>query len=549
MEEVLSKTKTRADSVALVNKDQRRPFARLAPRQCSTLVNSRNEHANTYVEGTNSQTRELEINCLKTYEEITELCSWPNLKKDVESVVCSIDNKINELIGFLNDFRTGLRANMLRNIKTPLTESDYQRFEQLKVDITTLTPQLSLGKFKDKQFGPQFDNYLQKIKEFNSFATKAKRKYNEQLNAVREIQRKIDTLVANARFSFDIFSAVTQSDHQPSLEAIDERDDALFWNPETLEVTKTVNIELSSILKGACFIAEEKMLALGGMTEIALFEWPTLNHIHTSLLCHQQQIIRLIYSSVLKKLVSCSSDRTVKLWNLNERTLEVYKEYQHPGAVYAVEVMEESQKIIVTGEFSSIYIWNLLDDSNKVIQENFRAPIFAIKYINYSKSLAVANSNDGSIWIYSLIDLTCRAKLAGHTRGKAIWSLDYHPQKDLLYSAGSDGIVSIWAGQNAKNFALKRKLTHKQQNLTEICTACAEEKIIALSCDESESSLLVSSGKNENPTVVIDFPNLAASVMLHDPQRKELILAANGFDGTCTLFVIRQKEGMSTQKL
>ena len=53
----------------------------------------------------------------------------------------------------------------------------------------------------------------------------------------------------------------------------------------------------------------------------------------------------------------------------------------------------------------------------------------------------------GRFWIYNLVDLSCRAKLAGHSREKAIWSLDYYPQKDLLYSAGSDGIVSVWEGE------------------------------------------------------------------------------------------------------
>ena len=53
-------------------------------------------------------------------------------------------------------------------------------------------------------------------------------------------------------------------------------------------------------------------------------------------------------------------DKTVKLWNLNEKSLELYKKYEHPGAVYAVEghgrVAEDHRG---WEKFSSIYIWSL----------------------------------------------------------------------------------------------------------------------------------------------------------------------------------------------
>ena len=536
--------KPRSESTSEAEREQKRGFDRIggSGTKRAFLAEMRLEHSNTYAEGVATQPRELEISCLREYEEIIELCSSRKLKKDVEKVIESVDAELEDLIKCLNTFRTNLRANWVEQVQQPLTESELQRYEQLKSDISVLAPELSLIEFKDKKFSAKFDNYLHNIKEFNAFSAKAKHRYQQQIDSIRGVQSKISTLVSSSKMAFDMFTQSYQEDRKTPDNDRYDHDVSLFTFPERLEVTKRVDVELSNVLKGACFIPEDNLLALGGTTEIALFEWPSLAHVHTSQLCHEKQIIRLVYSRLLKKLISCSADNTVKLWNLNGKSLNRYKKYEHPGAVYAVEIMEESQKIIVAGQFPVIYIWNLFDDSYRLIEENFRAPIFAIKYINYSKSLAVANSQDGSIWIYSLVDLQCKYKLSGHSQEKPIWFLDYYPKEDLLYSAGSDGIVNVWSGKNAKNFALKKKISLGQSNLTEICSACSNEKVIALSSDENESSLVVSDGKAGKPTIVVDFPNLTTSIMLHDPKRKELLVAANGFDGICSLFVIAQKK-------
>lgn len=488
-----------------------------------------------------SRSRDLERECLQEYQHVMDLCSKANLQKDVKNIAASIDAKIDEFIAFLNDFRAKFIANLEASSKLPLSDSDVKRFGQLKSDISTLAPELSCEKFKDKKFGQRFDNYLEIIKEFKGISAKAKSTYQRQLEAMREKERKIEALISSSHIGFDSLNILGKEDDKKSLNSLDDDTNYCFSAPENLEVTKKDNIQFSSIWKGACFIEEENMLALGGLTEISLYQWPSLTHIYTSLLCHQKGINRLIYSTTLKKLISCSSDMTVKLWNVRDKHLQIHKKYDNPGTVYAIEVMEESQKVLAAGDFSSIYIWNLLDDSSQVIQCNFGAPILAMKLMEPSQRLAVANSYDGCIWIYSMRDLKLQCKLEAHCKEKPIWFVDYFPQKDLLYSAGSDGVINVWSGQHGKTFQLKRRITKKGYNITELCTSCADGKIIGLSSTENESYISIWDKSSDDPINVIDFPNFSAAMMIYDNHRKELLVAANAFDGLCTIIQLTEK--------
>ena len=73
------------------------------------------------------------------------------------------------------------------------------------------------------------------------------------MDSVVDTQKKIEMMIANAQFSIDIVSPMNREDKKGSfgtIATIEELEDELFLNPENLEVTKQVNIELSSIMKG-----------------------------------------------------------------------------------------------------------------------------------------------------------------------------------------------------------------------------------------------------------------------------------------------------------
>ena len=294
----------------------------------------------------------------------------------------------------------------------------------------------------------------------------------------------------SCQLSFEGLAAPALQDSMRSNEEMPEGD---FWimQPENLEVQKKVEIPLSGLWKGAALIPEEGLIALGGLTEIALYKWPELTHVHTDLLSHEKSIMRLTYNPLLKKLISCSSDGTVKLWKVLKSKLNLWKTYEHPGPVFSVEVLEDKQSIAVAGEFPSIYLWDMLHDTTEIIHCNFGTPIFCMKYIQEADQLAVTNSYEGAIYIYNMLDNSCQYKIENaHAKEKPIWFLAYYEPKRLLYSAGSDGVINVWQEQST-GYKFKRKIRNTKNNVVDLFINCPNGKLVTLAMSEKESQVSV----------------------------------------------------------
>ncbi|XP_019386797.1 PREDICTED: cilia- and flagella-associated protein 57 isoform X1 [Crocodylus porosus] len=142
---------------------------------------------------------------------------------------------------------------------------------------------------------------------------------------------------------------------------------------------------------------------------------------------------------IRKPLVAtCSLDRSVRIWNYEANTLELYKEYQEEA--YAVS-LHPTGLYIVVGFSDKLRLMNLLIDDIRTFKEFTVRGCRECVFSNGGHLFAAVNGN--VIHIYSTTSFENINNLKGHN-GKVrsvIWSAD----DNKLISCGTDGAVYEWS--------------------------------------------------------------------------------------------------------
>ncbi|XP_039179192.1 cilia- and flagella-associated protein 57 isoform X3 [Crotalus tigris] len=147
---------------------------------------------------------------------------------------------------------------------------------------------------------------------------------------------------------------------------------------------------------------------------------------------------------IRKPLVAtCSLDKSVRIWNYETNTLDLYKEYQeeayalafHPGGLY-----------VLVGFADKLRLMNLLIDDIRTFKDFTVRGCRECTFSTGGHLFAAVNGN--VIHIYSAISFDNVINLKGHN-GKVrsvVWSMDDYK----LVSCGTDGAVYEWNLQNGK---------------------------------------------------------------------------------------------------
>lgn len=151
-------------------------------------------------------------------------------------------------------------------------------------------------------------------------------------------------------------------------------------------------------------------------------------------------------------IVTGSKDNNVRLWDCENKTcIGVGK--GHMGAVGAVAFSKKQGNFFVSGSSDrTLKLWNMdgVSGNNKEIITLEAKTVVAAhdKDINSlavapSDSLACSGSQDHTARIWRLPDLVLVVTLKGHKRG--IWSVEFSPVDQCVITASGDKRIKIWA--------------------------------------------------------------------------------------------------------
>lgn len=169
---------------------------------------------------------------------------------------------------------------------------------------------------------------------------------------------------------------------------------------------------------------------------------------------HQGNIVTFRFSDDGELITAGKDDGVVRFWNVDPSIPPKYLQLKkHKGPIYSVRFSPDAQKIATASDDGTVKMWTLSGDSLNLKEETtiigesgikFRS----VRFNNDGKLLAVA-ANGSKVrfsWLNSSPWQTFE------TNQKDVWSLQFHPNRNLLTSAGreNEGTVKLWEINNSQ---------------------------------------------------------------------------------------------------
>eukprot|EP01080_Neovahlkampfia_damariscottae_P004252 gene4252-7589_t len=167
---------------------------------------------------------------------------------------------------------------------------------------------------------------------------------------------------------------------------------------------------------------------------------------------HKDRVWQLSWSPDGEILASCSSDKLVKLWKLNETSNE-YEcidtiESKHTKTIRCLE-WSPNGKYLALGSFDSfITIWKKTSSSMEFVTklEGHENEVKSVSWSKIGETMLASCSRDRSIWIWEPIsnegDFECLSVLNGHTQD--VKMVKWHPNREILMSSSYDDSIRTW---------------------------------------------------------------------------------------------------------
>ena len=141
------------------------------------------------------------------------------------------------------------------------------------------------------------------------------------------------------------------------------------------------------------------------------------------------------------KLISCSSDKTIKIWKNIHTTNRSFKTLDgHTESVFCIYLLSNGIEL-VSGSFDkTLKIWNIESGECLKTFEN-TSYIYCINQL--SNDLIVSGSEDGSIKVWHLADGECHTTIYAHASLVTSIEVLSHLQQTIV-SASTDTTIKLW---------------------------------------------------------------------------------------------------------
>jgi len=226
-----------------------------------------------------------------------------------------------------------------------------------------------------------------------------------------------------------------------------------IWDPTKDENDTFVSLSAVTNIRAILIfdIGPNKFLAVGGEYSDDIDIWSLkINKIRYILRGHKDDVLALLYlkSKRVNALVSGSSDRTIKLWDVTSSTCIATLKGHFSGITsLAVFNDKKGNTILISGSVDrTVRLWDTNELCEITILKDHRCVVYVVKVFTKGDDVYLASgSEDKDIQIYNLsLSATKEATLTGHT--DRVYSLTSFViwKKPFLASGGSNGTIKIW---------------------------------------------------------------------------------------------------------
>ena len=254
---------------------------------------------------------------------------------------------------------------------------------------------------------------------------------------------------------------------------------------------------------------------------ILLWESPLEPSTFRPLLGHSAAVTTISFSPKGNQLISGSLDKTVRLWNLEDRTHEVIR--RHSAAIRRVLFSPDGQYIAVIDSDSQLVVSSSVQGEEPIV---ISAPYSNASAITFSPQgdFLLTGGDDAIIRQWRLSELDAPPVEIQHPA--SITSLAFHPAGNQLASAGANRDVYLW--QLRDTIAITDTLRGHTGVITDIVYSPSGE-LLATSSRDNSIMLWELTPMNRDPVVFQDNNEWIHGLAFH-PDGESLFSA--GEDGT-----------------
>lgn len=222
-----------------------------------------------------------------------------------------------------------------------------------------------------------------------------------------------------------------------------------------------------------CTLENNQMFVLG-LTNSDILKSEEMKFEHLSQSFHSQGVTG-VDCCIRKPLVAtCSTDKSVRIWNFMEKGTELVKYF--PEEAYSVAFHPSGVHILV-GFADKLRLMNLLMDDIRAYKEFGIKACREARFSHGGQYFGAVNGN--TIQIYNSYTCENIGNLRGHN-GK-VRSLYWSPDDTKLVSAGMDGAVYEW---KLKDFKREKENVLKGCNYTCVLSTPDDRSIFAVGSDK-----------------------------------------------------------------
>ncbi|XP_063795375.1 cilia- and flagella-associated protein 57 [Pseudophryne corroboree] len=200
-------------------------------------------------------------------------------------------------------------------------------------------------------------------------------------------------------------------------------------------------------------------------------------------------------------IATCSLDHSVRIWNFENNTLELYKEYQEEA--YSVS-LHPSGLYVLVGFSDKLRLMNLLIDDIRPVKEFTVRGCRECVFSHGGHLFAAVNGN--VIHIYSSITFENVTNLKGHN-GKVrsvVWSAD----DSKLVSCGLEGAVYEWNSLSGKR---ESECVLRSCSYSSVALSPDSKTIFAVGSDQTLKEISDSQIMREAPSFDVTYTAVAIS--------------------------------------
>ena len=158
---------------------------------------------------------------------------------------------------------------------------------------------------------------------------------------------------------------------------------------------------------------------------------------------HTKPVEEVVFSPDRKKLVSASTDQTVKVWSLVGVGGKLESTISHESPVYTVSYLSNGNSLVTGSADRLIRIWNTQTYTEQQNPLKGHKDQVSVLDCSSDSQIIVSGSPDGTVFVWDVIGERKKFDISGHTGG--IKALVYTEDNRIRASGtGLDGKLRIW---------------------------------------------------------------------------------------------------------